>query len=145
MDGATQLEGNVRELRNFVERLRIHYPGREVFTRADAEALPDDGHRRSSSRLAAISVVSSALESQPASNDPVSSVGSGNPQMAREHFIRGCFIEHRRLTRKQVMELSGGVPGHGNQIPPILADEGVIRKVMPTKAPITHYFELVEE
>ncbi|MFH1022927.1 MAG: sigma 54-interacting transcriptional regulator [Planctomycetota bacterium] len=133
--------GNVRELKNFVERMRL----------LNSEAL-----RYGPAELTAIRAAAPpAIAPAPATGEPEPRAGIPADRAAEEHFLRagksqfrrherlrGLFRNHGSLTRLELAVLLGVSPFTvGRDLKRLLA-EGVIEKVTPTASPRTHYFKL---
>ncbi len=110
--------GNVRELRNGVERMRLLNSDRLVYGR---EHLEDP----------APSI----------SGDVHSMLREGRSALRRLDRLRALFKEHGKLTRMEIVRiLKISLPTATRDLK-VLVREGLVRKVRPTPSPQSHYFE----
>lgn len=137
--------GNVRQLRNEIERLRLHNPGRTVLGMAEHKALPGARQPTGSRETTRFfrrpdHAVAARTPVTPAGGSPLPAYGHGNPQMALQQRILDLFTRYARLTRKQMMELAGISSATATRHLNALCAEGRLRRVCPTPAPRTFYF-----
>lgn len=55
--------------------------------------------------------------------------------------LAACFAHHKRLRRKEIIVMLGISHGTATTLLHKLIEQGVVRKVEPTRSPRTHYFE----
>ena len=142
--------GNIRQLRNEMDLLRVHYPLKDRITLSDYQDLPGQHQSGSFPSLPAINQQSTADFSDPSSNfsyhdrtdsDPAFTP-IGNPRMVRLEKLRELFRQHRHLTRKRCIEELGVSHATMTSYLKELVAAGFITKVMPNQAPASHYFSI---
>jgi DNA-binding NtrC family response regulator len=114
--------GNVRELRNAVERLRLMNSDKLSYTLSDLNWTP---------------------ETKVETPDPVERIllQSRSP-LRRMNRIRELFLKHKTLTRSEIALILGASPRTISRDLARLVKEGLIEKIRPTASPQTHYFVL---
>jgi two-component system NtrC family response regulator len=114
--------GNVRELRNHIERMLILAP--------DVPALGLTQYARAAQ--------DEAVEPP----RPIAPPARPDSSLRRFELLADLFRTHRRLTRREVARHLGIAPGTATVYLRRMRDQGLIRKVAPSGAPSSQYFEL---
>lgn len=128
--------GNVRELRNRIERMRLLAGDKPVYTREDFDGgpfVPLD--------LPPGPVVAAA-GSVGGPRDPARVLAEGRSTMRRRERLKALFREHRALTRAEAIRILGVAPGTVTTDLKALVAGRFIEKVTPRRAPRTHFFRL---
>ena len=127
--------GNIRELKNEIERLPILNPDKSILEKADFDF----------SRLA---------ESHKLKKENITTAKDETllEQMMKEKGfvvehrldkIKELFLKHKRLTRNQIMAVTKVSPSTATKDLQTLCNIGFIIKKSPTKSPRTDYFEIL--
>jgi len=127
--------GNIRELKNEIERLPILNPDKSILEKADFDF----------SRLA---------ESHKLKKENITTAKDETllEQMMKEKGfvvehrldnIKELFLKHKRLTRNQIMAVTKVSPSTATKDLQTLCSIGFIIKKSPTKSPRTDYFEIL--
>lgn len=142
--------GNIRELKNEIERVKILHADKEILTIDDFEF----------SRLNHISATpaneranigyknSEAITKE--SNDKLDharilTIIQRNAKTEnRQDIIKNLFLNYKKISRKQLVAITGMNPGTASSELNHLCKIGFIKKVTPTKSVKSHYFVLVE-
>ncbi len=125
--------GNVRELKNRIERMLLLAGEKAVYTREDFDLAP----------LSPREPAPAASAGTPADpRDPLQVFTEGRSTLRRRERLKALFHEHRMLTRAEAVRILDVAPGTVTTDLKALAAEGVIEKVMPRRAPRTHFFRL---
>lgn len=138
--------GNVRELRNLIERLRLQGSEKELYGLGDLQAIEGAGAKPP--KPGATGATGAAVRPDPAAprTDAEASlaaaIASGRDKRRRLDREKDLFARFRKLTRGELIEAMGMCPHTLSRDLAALCREGFVRKVMPTRSPRTHYFEL---
>ena len=62
----------------------------------------------------------------------------------RHEFLKELFQQYKKLTRSQIMEITGTSPVTATKDLQMLCESGFIKRKTPTKSVKSHYFALVE-
>ncbi|MFH1023158.1 MAG: sigma 54-interacting transcriptional regulator [Planctomycetota bacterium] len=129
--------GNIRELKNEIERMRLLNSDRLDYSLADfeKEAAPHAGD-------ASAPPVRQSASSRPADISEENLLLSGRTPLRRAEKIRQLFTRHGKLTRAEIIRLMAISGNTASSDLKRLCDEGIIEKIMPTASPRTHYFAL---
>jgi DNA-binding NtrC family response regulator len=111
--------GNVRELKNEIERMRLLNSDRSSYDLAHLEAAPT---------------------SPPTEEDQV--LLEGRSPLRRLKRLRDLFLKHKELTRREIAQLLRVTPETITQDLKRLRSEGFIDRVEPSRSPRSHYFVL---
>jgi len=139
--------GNVRELRNTIERMRLLNSDKLSYDIGDIE-VEVTGQARPAK--AVIEPTPSRTASTPATEtadtpDAVTNfLRGGRSSLRRRERLRQLFRNHKRLTRREIIALLRVAPNTATRDLKILCDEGFVEKVRPSASPATHYFSLCE-
>ena len=162
--------GNVRELRSTVERMRLMSSDKLSYGLDDLDvkllAADDNTSEQYQSSLMAEdgfgefgqSIADLEIQGEPhlergsmpsaggAARPPVSDVErfltEGPSPLRRLERLRTLFHAHKKLTRAEVIQILGTSPATATRDLKTLCNEGLIRKIEPSRAPRTHYFML---
>lgn len=137
--------GNVRQLRNEMERMRLLHSDKTVYDVADLALRTADGLLPAALPAPEPAAdLSQALPlpapARPA--DPETVLREGRTEMRRLDRLRGLFAEHKKLTRAEIARILGVSHPTATKDLKTLIQEKTILKVEPTPAPRTHYFVL---
>lgn len=124
--------GNVRELRNAMDNLLVLFPDCTTYTTREYAQV--DLRRSVESKNHADEQPKTAL----------SATSMDGSTLRRSERAAAIFAEHRRLTRQEFARLLDISLGTATTYLKRLCSQGVIRKVEPTGAPVSHYFERVD-
>jgi DNA-binding NtrC family response regulator len=143
---AREWPGNVRELRNVIERLRLLHSDKLEYHIEDMDC-PEAGEGP-----AALDLVSGGTSraKNPASSrsdtetEHAAILSASRAPMRQLDRLRALFERHRKLTRKEVMQLLQISHATATRYLKSMRAEGVIEKVAPSGSPRTHYFRVRE-
>ncbi|MCI0340925.1 MAG: sigma 54-interacting transcriptional regulator, partial [Planctomycetales bacterium] len=137
--------GNVRELRNAVERMRILSSDALAYDVGDLlRAAPDreeSAEPPPASPDRAEAPTGGAPPAPPAGEEE-SFLRAGRTPLRRRERLRELFRRHRILTRAEAARLLGVGPDTVTADLKALQGEGLVEKVRPTESPRTHFFAL---
>lgn len=145
-----QWPGNIRELKNEIERLKILHADKEILDLEDFDFSRLQGlenkyskqdHRENEKHLANLK-----LEKQdgPYEKRIISIIERGSKADQRIDFLKGLFKQFKKLTRLQVIEIMKVSPVTAAKDLNFLCKAGLIVKITPTKSVKSYYFELAE-
>ncbi len=136
--------GNVRELRNVVERMRILSSDALAYDLGDLlRASPDAGETSPPTGEApAPAAPSAAAAPAPPPADEESFLRAGTNPLRRRERLRDLFRRHRILTRAEAARLLRVCADTVTADLKALQAEGLVEKVRPTESPRTHFFAL---
>lgn len=140
--------GNVRQLRNEMERMRLLHSDKTVYDVGDLALRVGDGPlpaapyapEPSVDPSQAPSFVPPPAPARPADVEMV--LREGRTEMRRLDRLRRLFAEHKKLTRVEIARILGVSHPTATKDLKTLIQEKTILKVEPTPAPRTHYFVL---
>jgi len=128
--------GNIRELRNAVERMKILHYDKNVF---GVEEFDFDLLENFSKPILETAEVSSSTDE----NERIQSIlKSGFKIQARVDSLKALFVQHKKLTRSQVSAILKVSPLTAANALHALCEEGFIEKIMPSKSTKSHYFNI---
>jgi transcriptional regulator with PAS, ATPase and Fis domain len=136
--------GNIRELKNEIERLNILNPGIE---KLDLEHF-DFTHLQVKPKVPnkndpiANPIESKILEQIAQDDSYLKIIQSGFRIEKRHLLIKELFKKHQKLTRSQIMKIANIGPTTATKDLQILMNTGFIVRRTPTKSTSTHYFEM---
>jgi DNA-binding NtrC family response regulator len=136
--------GNIRELKNEMERLKILQPEKEFL---DIEDF-DFTHLQLSINmpLESKSSLESKFNEKQGVNDKVINdrilkiINKPSRIEQRYEFLTELFQQYKKLTRLQIIEIASISPVTASKDLEYLCKTGIIKKVMPTKSVKSHYF-----
>jgi DNA-binding NtrC family response regulator len=162
--------GNVRELRNVVERMRLMQSDKLAYDLDDLElrfrpAAGAPAEPPSSAQTESVTVLQNQPEMPPdaPSLRPTSPLRSppptiphspaavgdflraGRSPLRRKERLQALFIEHKRLTRAEVIAVLGISPNTATKDLEALCREGIIIRVEPSASSRSFYFELAKD
>jgi DNA-binding NtrC family response regulator len=142
--------GNIRELRNVVERMRLMHSDKIAYDLEDLDlkfqspgiAVAERDHR-SAPQPVVTPPVETVARPRPASEDDVRRLlHEGRSAIRRLDRLRDLFATHEKLTRSEVVEILGISPNTATKDLKTLCDQGVIVRVEPSASTRSHYFVL---
>lgn len=143
--------GNIRELKNEMERLGVLHADKEIlnredfdFTRLQGFTLKTPVHKEIAKAKESISESFYTKELNISKEQILKIVERGSIAENRERIFKELFKKYKKLTRSQIVEIININPGTATKELQGLCKSGFIRKLMPTKSVKSHYFELVE-
>lgn len=143
--------GNIRELKNEIERLKILNPDKERFELDDFDFSHLQGFAKQKIALSVTSKESSQIK--PKSNVDFDMVhhenvrailNQGGKAKRRQSFLTELFKEYKQLTRSQIMAIANIGASTATKELQVLTDAGIIERHMPTNSPRTTYFQFIE-
>jgi DNA-binding NtrC family response regulator len=121
--------GNVRELRNVIERMCLYNSNKKVFDLADIDPK----------------IASSYSGSQPlAVGDHFAPQVKNANTNSRYDKLKELFVTFNKLTRKEIVRLTGLSEPTATSYLKQLANENFIKKIEPNDSPRSHYFIIVK-
>lgn len=143
--------GNVRELRNRIAEMVAMHPGVRAYGVAQYADGSDLGRALPGPSALPVDVVGRMQDPEPGRT--VSPTGDGDGQAPRSsernlpdtrlRMLSELMRGRRRMTRVEAAQLLDVCPMTATAYLKRLCGDGVVRKVMPTHAPRTHYFEWI--
>jgi transcriptional regulator with PAS, ATPase and Fis domain len=142
--------GNIRELKNEIERLKILYPDKEMLELEDFDFSHLQGYEKPGVAVSETTNTKLSLKVN-ISNDQTIGVdhesikailNRGTKAKRRQSFLRELFKEYNQLTRSQIMAIANIGPSTATKQLQELIDEGYIERHMPTSSPRTTYFKI---
>ncbi len=140
--------GNVRQLRNEMERMRLLHSDKTVYGPEDlalrtAEAAPSpDAPEPDHAGDGAPPGAPSRPPREHGAPDPEAVLREGRTEMRRLDRLRELFFQHKKLTRAEIARILAVSHPTATKDLKTLVRERLIVKVQPTPAPRTHYFVL---
>ena len=149
--------GNIRELKNEIERLKILHFEKEILNKEDFDFHHLQGYLPKESRSKTNSLDFIASDDQQlqanirhpqeiniASENIINIVQRGSKVERRIALIRELFKKYKILTRSKIVEITHVNPSTATKELQMLCEKGFIKRQTPTSSPSTYYFELVE-
>jgi transcriptional regulator with PAS, ATPase and Fis domain len=142
--------GNIRELKNEIERLKILHPDKELLSSEDFDfsRLQMEGNNKP--KIEKETFVKQGA-SQPSftperivDDQVVKIIQSGFKAEKRLEFIKELFQQYKKLTRIQIIKIMSISPVTATKDLEILCRNGFIEKRTPTKSVNSYYFVLKE-
>jgi transcriptional regulator with PAS, ATPase and Fis domain len=145
---AYQWPGNIRELKNEMDRLKILHSDKEVFELEDF----DFAHLQGMPTQIPPKEETSKPQKSPqlpkneeVSNDRITGILNSISKTEQRHeFLKKLFQKHKTLTRLQVMKITEVSQSTASNDLAFLCKSGVIEKHTPTKSSKSRYFSYVE-
>jgi len=134
--------GNIRELKNEIERLYILNPGKEILNTEDF----DFSHLQKAEEMKQVPPTSPTIgksESVVRDEAVLKIINSGFRVDKRIELLKELFREHKKLTRSQLMKITNVGPTTATKDLQTLVNAGFIVRRSPTKSSSTDYFEFV--
>ena len=145
---AYQWPGNIRELKNEMDRLKILYSDKEIFE------VEDFDFTRLQGAVLKVPQNKDILKKQEkpqqvinedVSNDRIVSIlNSVSKTEQRHEFLKKLFQKHKTLTRLQVMKITEVSQSTASNDLAFLCKSGIIDKHTPTKSSKSRYFLYIE-
>lgn len=134
--------GNIRELKNEIDRLCVLNPNIDRFglEHFDKDHLQDEIISSESSITP--KVKSSGM---PDNQTVLNVIQRGFPIEQRHNQLKQLFLQYKKLTRSQIMEITKVGPSTATKDLLALQNAGYIIRRSPTKSPRTDYFEYIEK
>jgi transcriptional regulator with PAS, ATPase and Fis domain len=136
--------GNVRELKNEIEKMSFLNADRKIFKIEDAEFLNLNNklNKQNKNKIEDIKTENNTTKAKSPSDKNENIILESGAYFRRIENIMDLFIKHKKLTRKEICQITGA---HnftiGRDLKNLIAQNKII-KVAPTKSPRTHYFEI---
>jgi transcriptional regulator with PAS, ATPase and Fis domain len=143
--------GNIRELRNVIERMKTLHPAKNIYGNNEFEF--DQLENFTEAKKIASAMPKELTQKAPSFDENSYSseeeriqgiVSNGFKIESRQQFLKTLFIKYKKLSRSQVKEILKVNPITAANDLQALSDEGFIIKKTPTKSTKSHYFELKE-
>jgi DNA-binding NtrC family response regulator len=140
--------GNVRELKNVVERMRVLNSDKTYYDLEDLKLKDTVGSAVSSAEVkdAAATNLIAPLENTPedlSSNDAIDKLlRSQRTTMRRLERLRELFKRHKRLKSGEVAKILGVSRPTASRYLSELKREGVVEKITPTRSRSSHYYQI---
>ena len=137
--------GNIRELKNEIERLNILNPGVQILglEHFDFSHLQINLKTISKDDSTNNNLDSKISDHLPLGDSYIKIIQSGFRIEKRHLLMKELFKKHQKLTRSQIMKIANIGPTTATKDLQILIDTGFIVRRTPTKSTSTHYFEMV--
>lgn len=137
--------GNIRELKNEMERLYILNPGLDVLSLEHFDFTHLQTNTKMTPKTQAIipSLVSNLKESITKNEAVLKIIQNGFRVEKRHALLIELFKEYKKLTRSQIMKATNVGPATATKDLQSLMDAGFIVRRSPTKSTSTDYFEIV--
>ncbi len=134
--------GNVRELRNLVEKMRLLNSDKLDYDLADLDPAPDGPAPREPVPTDSANPPAPGVPAAGSAAAAVENLPEGRIHFRRQERLRSAFSRHGRLTRTEAMKLLEVSGDTATKDLRALIAAGAIEKVEPTASPRTHYFRL---
>jgi DNA-binding NtrC family response regulator len=148
--------GNVRELRNVVERMRLLHSDKMLYDLPDvdikllhtapapAPAAPEPaGAPPAAPAPAPANRASPAASFQATDRDVGAVLAESRSAVRRVERLKELFEQHSKLTRSEIIRITGVSPNTATKDLKALCDEGFVRRVEPSSSSRSYYFERV--
>lgn len=145
-----QWPGNIRELKNEMERLNILHADKEVLDINDFDftRLQMDDEIVSQSEIVEIhkknSIIQLGNTEEIYDKRIISIIERGSKSDQRIEFLKSLFKQFKKLTRMQVIEIMKVSPVTATKDLDQLCKSGIIKKIKPTKSVRSFYYILAE-
>ena len=143
--------GNIRELKNEIERLKIIHSDKKLIEMEDFDFTRLQGFTDSVANLKVDEQLISAPNSKTSiknkevnEDEILKIVQRGSKVEQRHEFIKSLFLKYKKLTRSQIMEIAKISPVTATKDMETLCQSGFIERRTPTKSVKSHFFVLVE-
>lgn len=136
--------GNIRELKNEIDRLCILNPNVEIFSleHFDVTHLQEQVGTSKQSRII---ISNETFQNESPDNAILGVIQKGFPVEQRHNQLKQLFKQYKKLTRSQIMEITKVGPSTATKDLLALQTAGIITRRSPTKSPRTDYFEYLEK
>jgi DNA-binding NtrC family response regulator len=137
--------GNIRELRNTMERMRLMNSDKLYYDADDLDLASDrptvilapPDNRQIATPMAPIPIHTNKIS-------PITRMKTGRSRVRRLANLRNMFVEHKLLTRNEIVQTLEISPNTATQDLKLLCSEGLIEKRQPSASPRSAYFVLKE-
>lgn len=145
--------GNIRELKNEMERLNILLPDKEIINTEDFDFdhLQGEPPKVKESpikppiEISQIPIETKAIPEIKLNHSQILEIMQrGTKSENRRKILKGLFQEYKKLTRIQLVEITSNSPGTISKDLQNLCQAGFILKITPTKSVKSAYFVLKE-
>lgn len=144
--------GNIRELKNEVERLRIMHSDKEILNVEDFDFSRLKNIEKPPLENASVKIIEIPDKSKSTENKNdldhdriLKIVQRGNKMDSRQNILKDLFLTYKKISRKQLVEITGMNPGTASKELNSLCSSGFIKKITPTNSVRSHYFILAEQ
>ena len=132
--------GNIRQLKNEVEKMRVLHSEKLAYTLADFPFQTKDK----------TPITNNNSETEKPYMSPIKNSGfavgdvlsNSKSSIRRLDRIKDLFVEHKKFTRKEIIEITKFAPKTIASDLEKLCKDGVIERVKPNATARTHYFIL---
>lgn len=142
--------GNVRELKNEIERLKIMYPEKEILEVEDfdfsrLQGMPEPVLQADKIIPDTTKEKEPILKNERVVNDRILKIVQKTSTLdQRQEFLKELFLQYKKLTRSQIMEIADISPVTATKDLQKLCEMGFIERKTPTKSVKSHYFILAQ-
>lgn len=140
--------GNIRELKNEMERLKILYADKEILELGDfdfSRLQGTESFKHENFILEkSIPPIKTVIKERKIDERVFSIVQRGSKVDQRLDLLHDIFIKFKKLTRMQVIAILAVSPVTATKDLEALCGAGIIKKIKPTKSVKSFYFTLVE-
>lgn len=136
--------GNIRELRNAVERMKVLHSNKKVFGLEEFEfdQLESYTISNTSTKKESMAVVPKVVNLESEEDTRVKKIiDKGFKIESRKEYLKEIFIKYKKLSRSQVVEILKVSPLTAANTLQSLCELGFIIKKMPSKSSKSHYYE----
>lgn len=144
--------GNIRELKNEMERLKILHAEKEIINKEDFDFARLQGIAPTTPKIEEVKLEKKLAITKGKSQEIVLDheqilkiVQRSTKAEIRHKVIKELFQTYKKLTRSQIVEITGMNPGSASKELQAFCNSGLIKKVTPTKSVKSHFFVLVEQ
>lgn len=131
--------GNIRQLKNEMEKLRVLHSEKLSYTLRDFP-FKDEMEAAPKKKSEAKEQAKSPKNDKQELIETV--LNNSKNAIRRLDKLKDLFLTHKKFTRKELIAITGGAPKTVANDLETLHNEGFIVRVMPSTAARTHYFEL---
>ncbi len=141
--------GNIRELKNEMERCRIINKGKQIIDLTDFDfsrlRQSDETKNQQQNPIPTPTQTEPIVNFSSVNNDRIQGIiFRPNKADQRLEYLKRLFQEHKKLTRAQIIEILQISPSTATRNLDLLLQENFIKKVAPSKNTRSHYFLLNE-
>lgn len=153
MDALTRYSwpGNIRELKNEIERLKIIHSDKKLIEMEDFDFTRLQGYSgafgklKEEEKVSGSPILNPIIAAKDANEDEILKIVQRGSKVEQRHeFIKGLFLKYKKLTRSQIMEIAKISPVTATKDMEILCQSGFIQRRTPTKSVKSHFFVLAE-
>lgn len=144
--------GNIRELRNSIERMKVLHADKKVFGVDEFDFDQLEEFNESKNANLKTQNIEKSKEPVLERNENINEeerikkiIANGFKIETRLEIIKDLFLKYKKLSRSQVKDILRINPITAAKALNTLSEEGFIEKKMPTKSTKSHYFQLKEK